>query len=276
MTITDNNHRPLRSNGETRVFPIVGDPIAQVRSPAFLSDILAARGENALVVPALVAPADLDAFIAGHKGVGNSGGLVITVPHKAAALAHCDAPSERAAFAGSVNVIARMADGRWRGDNTDGLGCLNGVAAEGFDIAGKRALLVGVGGAGAAIAYEILARGAAHLAIHEIDTAKRDAMIARLDGLFPGRVSAGSADPTNHDFIMNATPVGMRPGDPLPVDAARLVPGQFVADAITKPAETPLIAAARALGCATMPGAGMFNAQAEILVDTLLSGATRD
>lgn len=72
--------------------------------------------------------------------------------------------------------------------------------------------------------------------------------------------------------VANATPLGMRAGDPLPVEASRLTAGQFVADVITRPAISPLLVAARAIGCATRPGAGMFNAQAALLADRILGG----
>jgi shikimate dehydrogenase len=261
----------LTLNGETRLYYIVGDPIAQVKSPPALTAILVARGANALVVPAHVAPADLDAFISAARATRNVDGIIITVPHKIAALGHCDEASERARFAGSTNVIRRGADGRWRGDNTDGQGYLDGIAVRGFDVAGKTALLVGAGGAGSAIAYEILAHGAVHLRVHDIDTARRDRIVARLAERFPGRASVGGFDPTGVDLVANATPLGMRAGDPLPVDASKLVASQFVADVVTRPDPSPLIAEARRIGCPTMPGAGMFDAQAELLVDRMLA-----
>ncbi|MCP1198330.1 shikimate dehydrogenase [Notoacmeibacter sp. MSK16QG-6] len=256
-------------DGETVLFPIAGDPIAQVKSPPILTNILTSRGLNAMVVPMHVAPADFAAFVALMARIGNVGGLIATVPHKRAALEACDEPSERASFAGSVNVMRKTADGRWIGDNTDGHGYMQGVAERGFDIRDKRALLVGVGGAGSAIAFEILDRGAAHLAIHDVDEVRRDEMIARLEQRFPGRVGIGSPDPTGFDFVGNATPVGMKNGDPMPIDAEKYVASQFVADSITKPEVTPHLQIARQKGCAVMPGIGMLDAQAELLVDVL-------
>lgn len=261
----------IRLNGETTLFPIIGDPIGQVKSPEHLTRIMNARGINAMVVPAHVAPRDVPVFMAAAAIMRNVGGVLATVPHKVAALSHCDEASERARFAGSCNVLRRRTEGGWRGDNTDGQGYVDGMAREGFDIAGKRALLVGVGGAGSAIAYEMLARGAAYLAISEIDAVKRDDIVARLAARFPGRVGAGHRDPRGFDLVANATPLGMRAGDPYPVDVDHLVSGQFVADAITRPEISPMLERARALGCRTMPGFGMFAAQAEILVDFLCS-----
>lgn len=262
-------------NGETQIFPIIGDPIGQVKSPALLTEELVRRGINAIVIPAHVKPQTLTAFINGTKEAQNIGGMIITVPHKFAALTHCDSLTARAEHAGSVNILVRQDDGTWLGDNTDGLGYVGGIRALGHEVSGNRALLVGVGGAGAAIAYELLAQGVSHLALHDLDASRRDAAIARLSAVFPGKLSAGCADPTGFDLVCNATPVGMRDGDPTPVEVEKLTGHEFVADSITKPAITPLLAAATAKGCQTMPGLGMFNAQADILVDFLVTKTTR-
>jgi shikimate dehydrogenase len=259
----------IKLNGETLFYPIAGDPIAQVKSPGLLTDILNKRDINAVVVPAHVKSKDYAAFVKAMKAISNVGGLIATVPHKQATLPLCDHPTERATFAGSVNVMHKRDDGAWQGDNTDGQGYMNGVADCGFDIKGKRALLVGVGGAGAAIAYEILERDAAYLAIHDVNDTRRDATIARLSKRFPGKVGIGSADPTGFDFIGNATPVGMREGDPLPIEADKYKSHQFVADSITKPEITPQLKIAQSKGCAIMTGSGMFNAQAALLVDVM-------
>ena len=260
----------MQLNGETILFPIIGHPVAQVRSPQFLTEILAARGVNAIVPAFDVLPADVPGLIASFRATLNVRGIVITVPHKISALDFCDVLSDRAKFVGSTNVIHKDSEGRLIGDNLDGVGYLDGIKALGFDVAGKRALLVGAGGAGSAVAYEILDRGAAHLAIADLDDARRTRILAALEEKFPGRTSVGSDDPTGFDLVANVTPCGMREGDPFPADPAKMTPGQFVADAITKPEVSPMVAAARALGCATMTGAGMFNAQAELLVDYLL------
>lgn len=256
--------------GETLVTFIIGDPIAQVKSPARLTARFAARGVNAVCVPGHVGASDVPGFMTGLRSLRNALGLVITVPHKQAALAFCDHLTERARYAGSVNVMRQTKDG-WVGDNTDGQGYVRGIEQAGGAIVGKRVLLIGAGGAGAAIAYEVLAAGAAHLAIHEIDTARRDALIARLQAPFAGRVSIGSDDPSGFDVIANATPLGMRANDPLPVQTEKLTSDQFAACPITKPARSPFIEAAAAKGCLTMPGLGMFRAQEELLVDALLT-----
>jgi shikimate dehydrogenase len=257
-------------NGETLVVFIIGDPVAQVKSPALLTANFAARGVNAVVVPGHVAPEAVDDFMAGVAATQNMPGVIFTVPHKQKALTLCDHVTERARVAGSVNVM-RKTDAGWVGDNTDGMGYLGGIEAQGGSAARKRVLLVGAGGAGSAIAYEFLARGAAQLAIHDVDTARRDALIARLEEVFPGQLAVGGADPTGFDIVANATPLGMRPGDPMPVETGKMHAGQFAACPITRPDPSPFIAAAREKGCSTMAGVAMFKAQEGLLVDALLT-----
>lgn len=256
-------------DGQTQVVFIIGDPVAQVKSPAFLTANFRARDVNAVVVPGHVAPGGVDDFLSGVRVTQNMPGVIFTVPHKQAALEFCDHLTDRARFAGSVNVARRTARG-WIGDNTDGMGFVGGIAAAGGAVAGKRVLLVGAGGAGSAIAYEFLARGAAHLAIHDIDEARLGALIDRLGPAFPGRLSIGSDDPAGYDIVGNATPLGMRADDRFPVDVGALTPGQFAACVITKPEVSSFIAAARDKGCRTMTGTAMFEAQEGLLIDALL------
>ena len=257
-------------DGETILFPIIGDPIAQVRSPRYLTGILAERGINAIVPPVHIHADHVPAAMESFRQMQNVRGVVVTIPHKIAALDVCDVLSERARFVGSVNVIHKDAQGRFIGDNVDGIGYLDGIKALGFEPAGKTCLLVGAGGAGSAVAFEILDRGAAHLTITDLDQTRLSRIVAALDARFPGRVSAGTNDPAGMDLVANVTPCGMREGDPFPADPARMTAATFVADAITRPEVSPMVAAARALGCSTMTGAGMFNAEAERLVDYLL------
>lgn len=256
-------------SGATRLFPVLGDPIAQVQSPAKVTQILANRGRDAIVVPIHVSSPDLPKLFDALSAVRNIDGMLVTVPHKRLAFGLCSARTDRADFVKAVNVVRRSVSG-WYGDNTDGHGYLEGIEREGFFVVGRRALLVGCGGAGSAIALEILKRGAAELAIHDVDAARRDEMVVKLAQSFPGKVSIGHADPSGYDLIANATPMGMQIGDPLPVEVRKLQPWQFVACAVTKPEVSPLIAAAQEQGCRTMTGLGMFDAQAETLTDFLL------
>lgn len=261
---------PVSLSGETLLFPCIGDPVAQVKSPFALSQILADRHKNALVIPAHVGAANFAAVIDALGMIRNIAGALITVPHKLAAFRACVAVTDRARFTQSVNVMRRTLEG-WFGDATDGEGFLDGIEDKGYQVAGKRALLIGCGGAGSAIALEFLRRGVAELAIHDIDTDRRDEAIRRLAALGLGTVRRGSDDPSGYDLIANASPLGMRPLDPLPVDVSRLTQSQFVACVVTRPEVPRLILEARAKGCLTMTGVEMFEAQAGTLVDFLLS-----
>lgn len=259
----------IKVDGETMVFPIIGHPIGQVKSPASLSQIMAARGFNGIVVPIDIEPTDLPAWLSNARAMRNVGGIIVTVPHKVACLDFCERVSARAKASGAVNIMIREGD-HWIGDATDGHGYMDGIQREGFSVAGKNALLVGAGGAGSAIAYEILARGATELALHDIDHTRRDDLVSRLNEAFPGKARPGSTDPRGFDLVANATPLGMKDGDLLPVQTDFLTAKQFVADVVTRPPIPPLITRARAKGCGTMPGSGMFEAQAELLAELLM------
>ena len=261
----------LRLDGATRLVPIVGDPIAQVKSPAGMSEALAGAGRNTLVVPAHVAPADLERWFAGQAVAKNVDGIIVTVPHKFAAYRLCATASERAHFLRSVNTIRRNPDGSWHGDMFDGLGYVTAAKAAGCDFAGARVLLVGTGGAGTAIAQAVAAGGPALLALDDADAARRDDLLARL-AMTGSAVAAGSVDPRGFDVVLNATPLGMRPGDPLPVDGDGLAAAMFVGCVVTEPKVPPLIERARALGCRTMTGADMFREVRDLMLAFLLAG----
>jgi shikimate dehydrogenase len=258
-------------SGETLVVPIVGDPIAQVRSPDGITRIFADRGRNAAVVPLQVAPDDLDALISGLSRSASVAGLIATVPHKFGLAAHCASRTDRAEFLGSVNVARRDPAGAWHGDQVDGAAFVAACLQRGATPEGARALQVGAGGAGSAIAFALIEAGVAELALHDADPERRDALVGRLRERFGERVTAGSTDPAGFDLVVNATPMGMRAGDPYPVDVAQLEPGTFVGDVVTRPAVPPLIEAARRIGCGTSTGGDMFAAVAGLIVDFLVA-----
>ncbi len=254
--------------GETRLHLIVGDPVGQTKSPTGLTAEFAARGVNAVCVAVHVTAADFDDFMRAAKHVLNIDGIVITVPHKFAALRHCDEISERSRCLGAVNVVHRLAGGRWRGDMTDGTAMVAALRRAGCEPRGRRALVIGAGGAGSAVALALVEAGVATLTVADTDEVRRGGLIERLA---TPTATAGIADPAGFDIVVNATPAGMRPDDPMPVDAARLPPSSFVADLITRPVTTPLLEAARRRGCAVVTGTDMFALQAPGMADILLA-----
>lgn len=258
-------------NGATRIVAIIGDPIAQVKAPAGVTQTLIDRDRNAVVVPIHVSAADVESFIRGTSVAKNLDGIIVTVPHKFDVYRMCVTATDRAHFLGAVNILRRNADGGWHGDQVDGVGFVDGIRTAGCNPTGRRALLAGAGGAGSAIALGLLEAGVAELAIHDGEANRRDMLIGRLRERYGERVNAGGSDPSGFGLVVNATPAGMRATDPLPIDASRLDRDAFVGDVITVPAVTPLIAAARARGCGTQIGTGMFAAVCVHIVDFLLA-----
>ncbi len=257
-------------SGATRVIFIVGDPIAQVKSPHGVTESLRERRADVIVVPAHVKPADIDAFFALTERMPNVDGIIVTVPHKFDAARLCAHVSPRAKSIGAANVVRRGVDGRWQADMCDGEGYVAGLRQAGCEPKGKRALLVGAGGAGSAIAHALVDAGVSALALHEADVSRREALAAKLRAYGPVAPSVGSTDPSGFDLVINATPMGMKTSDPLPVDASKLGKNTFVGDVVTMPPVPPLIEAARALGCGTMTGAGMFEAVRDRMVSFYL------
>ncbi len=257
-------------SGATRVHFIVGDPIAQVKSPAGVTQAFRDAGRNAVCIPAHVTPADLAGWTKGVSLAQNVDGIIVTVPHKFSCFELCATTSDRAGFLKAVNTLRRNANGSWHGDMFDGMGYVEALKSKGCEPQGQRALLVGAGGAGSAIAYSLMTAGVKELAVHDADVVRRDALVARLASLGLGRVSAGNSDPSGFDLCINATPIGMKYGDPHPIDSTKFTAQQFVGCVITAPAVPPMIAMARAKGCNTLTGADMFARVRDLMVQFLL------
>jgi shikimate dehydrogenase len=257
-------------NGETRLFPIIGDPIIYVKSPERLTSGFAARGYNGICVPMQVPEGDMESVMHGLTIISNIDGLLVTMPHKFTAYTYCATSSERSKLLEVVSVMRRNADGSWHGDMLDGLAFVKAQKDQGAQPKGARVLLVGAGGAGSAIAITLLESGVRELIIHDTNEARVDELLRFVAELGHGRVIAGPPDPTGCDMVCNATSLGMSEGDPLPVDADLLIPSMFVGDVIAGHGETPFLAAARAAGCKTANGDQMVEAVQEMMLDFML------
>ena len=218
---------------------------------------------------------DFDDFIKAAKHIQNLDGIVVTIPRKFSAFKHCDRTAPRSKFIQVVNVLRREKDGLWLGDNTDGQGFVSGMFKAGGNPKGQKVLLIGAGGAGSAIALELLQEGAVELAIHDIVMERRDGLISRLNALASGKCVIGSNDPTGFGVVINATPLGMKYKDPFPIQIDRLEPYAFVGDVVTSPLKPLLIEEALKKGCRTLSGTGMFESQIDILVDFLIGNGTK-
>lgn len=257
---------PLPLTGTTRVYAIVGDPIAQVGSPRVFNTLFRERGIEAVLVPLHVTSSDLAQAVRGFLACRNTDGLIVTVPHKIEAAKLVDRLGGIAARVGAVNAIRREADGTTLGENFDGVGCVIGLAREGHQLAGKSVVMVGAGGAGSAVAHAFADAGVAHILINDTDMARAEKLAASLRAAVPGLdASSGAADPVGADVIVNCTPLGMHPDDPYPFDITRLSRDTLVVDVVLKPAITPFLKAADAIGCPTQPGYKMLEGQAEAI-----------
>ncbi|MEW6640367.1 MAG: shikimate dehydrogenase [Pseudomonadota bacterium] len=263
-------------NGGMRLFGLFGDPVAQVRTPFPVTEMMRAAGSNAALLPMHVTPASLARVFGALREIRNFDGLVVTVPHKIAMAELVDDLTERARLAGAINLARRERDGRWRGDIVDGLAFVRGLARSGFTPRGRPALLVGTGGAGSAVAAE-LARAGAVLRIYDISRPRADVLAERLRrGGFTDVAVLDEPDPTGAALVVNATPLGMKPDDPLPVDPARLDPSMLVAEVVMKPPVTALLEAAQRRGCRIQLGEEVMLNQLDAMIGFLLDGRVAD
>lgn len=248
--------------GTTRLYGSVGDPVATVKSPELLNRVFCEQRVDAVCVPFWVKAGDLSAFVAGARAVRNLSGLLVTMPHKQRMLEFVDELHPTARQVGALNIIRCDDDGRWVGAMFDGAGCVLGMQWEGNHPANKSVLLVGAGGAGRAIAFAVASAGARTLTIFDIDERRADELAKSVAVATGCTTSFGVPDPQGYEIVINATALGMKPGDAMPVDPNRLEPGSIVVDIITTPDPTPLCRVARERGCRTQGGRPMHEGQA--------------
>ena len=249
-------------SGKTRLIAHLGYPTESFRAPMIYNPYFAHHGIDAVVVPMGCRAEDYPAFLKLVFRLTNIHGALVTMPHKIATMALLDDASTTARVAGSCNAIRLGPDGRLVGDQFDGEGFVRGALRKGAVLAGARALVVGAGGVGSAIAASLAAAGVGALALHDFDAGAAEALAARLRRHYPSLVvTTGSNDPDGFDVVVNATPLGMTEGDPLPMDVRRIAPRTFVGEVVMKHEITPFLAAARERGCAYQIGTDMLFEQ---------------
>ena len=252
----------MNISGTTRVFLIIGDPVEQVRAPEAFNHLFAQHGVDAVLVPANVPPAELQGFVAHVLKARNIEGLWLAIPHKTTMvelLDHCDRLGHSA---GAVNAARRNTDGTLEGALFDGVGFTKALDHFGVAIAGRSMLVVGVGGGGVAIATSLAARGAGRIALFDSTPGRTLTVAAKLTAEFGVEVvSVATPDPAGFDVVINATPLGLQAGDPLPFDVARLDADTVVVDILMKNQPTPLLRACHARGIIAHPGFEMMVQQ---------------
>jgi shikimate dehydrogenase len=258
-------HAP-KITGATRLYAIIGDPIAQVRSPETFTERFAAAGLDAVLFP-LHVPADrFDTIVPALVKIGNLDGLLVTVPFKARMVAFANQLGTTARTVGAVNALRREDDGSWTGDMFDGTGFVRGVEAKGDSVCGRRVALFGAGGAGSAIACALADAGVKSISIVDPDAPKARALIKRLTRSFPDRTfETAESMPRGVDMVVNASPVGMKAGDGLPAEIGPLDPGTLVGDVVITPTPTAIVRHAMQFGCRWIDGRDMHAGQADAI-----------
>lgn len=252
----------LHIDGHTGLIAHIGYPTHTFKSPMIYNPYFEAAGINAVVVPMGCRPEHFVPLLRSFFALENAVGALITMPHKITTVGLLDDSSVAVKVAGSCNAVRRDADGRLVGDMFDGEGFVRGVRRKGLRLKGARALVVGSGGVGSAIAASLAAAGVGTLALFDANPASAQALARRLREHHPALdVAAGDNDPHGFDLVVNATPLGMNADDPLPLDVDRLSPHAYVGEVVMRAEMTPLLRAATAQGCAVQIGTDMLFEQ---------------
>jgi shikimate dehydrogenase len=245
--------------GTTTVIAHVGHPTFAFKAPMIYNPWFEKKAIDAVVVPMGVRPEHYRAMFPLLFAMTNIRGALITMPHKVVTCELVDELTPTARVAGAANAVLVREDGTLVGDQFDGAGFVRGVERKGFAPAGTRALVVGNGGVGSPIAASLAAAGVAGLGLYDPVAAASTALAGRLRQQYPDlELAVGSKDPQGYDLVVNATPLGMRDDDPLPLDVERIAPSTFVGEVVMKQTITPFLAAARARGCRIQVGSDML------------------
>ena len=248
--------------GRTKLIAHFGYPTESFKAPMIYNPWFEMKGIDVIVVPVGVEAPNFPDVMKPMFRTTNVLGALVTMPHKVTTTHLVDELTTTAKIAGASNAILRRPDGTLLGDMFDGAGFVRGVERKGKPIAGARGLVIGCGGVGSAIAASLAADGLSAIALYDASTASAEALGDRLRTHYPElEVRTGSNDPVGYDIVVNATPLGMKPGDPLPVDINKITPETFVGEVVMKEEFTPLLRAAREKGCTIQVGTDMLFEQ---------------
>ena len=246
-------------SGKTTLIAHLGYPTEAFKAPLVYNPWFDRHGIDARVVPMGVKAEDYPVVMKSLLKLTNVRGALVTMPHKVTTVELLDEVTTTVKVAGSCNAILKRPDGTLLGDMFDGAGFTRGLKHKGFVCAGARCLVVGAGGVGSAIAASLAAEGAGSITVCDTNGASAESLAARLSRHYPKLpVRVGSNDPAGCDLVVNGTPLGMQPGDPLPVDVTRLAASTFVGEVVMKDEITPLLQAARDRGCRIQVGTDML------------------
>ena len=261
--------------GNTRLAGVIGWPLDHTLSPAMHNAVYGELGLNWAYVPLAVADeTGLRRVVAAVRSLPFVG-FNITMPYKEAALELCDEVATAADMAGAVNTVHCSADGRLIGYNTDGRGMLESLAADAdCNPCGKQVVILGAGGAAAAAFVALILAKSAGITVvnRNLERAEEllDRMTPRAGAIALDAVSMDAAETAvrEADLVINATPVGMKPGSGSPIATEWLGAGQVVLDMVYgTPSPTDLVVGARARGAVALDGLGMLVAQGATAID---------
>ncbi|MDO8248524.1 MAG: ThiF family adenylyltransferase [Rhodoferax sp.] len=255
-------------NGNTEIIAHIGFPTHAFKAPMIYNPWFEQAGVNTIVVPMACQAQDYPDFLRSVFKLANIRGALITMPHKVTTVGLLDEVLPTAAIAGSCNAVRRNADGRLQGDMFDGEGFVRGVLRKGLVLKGARALVVGSGGVGCAIAASLAAAGVAAISLFDVHAASAEGLGERLRQHYPAlQVSTGANDPAGFDLVVNATPMGMNAGDAMPMDVSRIAASTFVGEVVMKAEMTAFLAAAQARGCRVQVGSDMLFEQIPVYLE---------
>ena len=249
-------------DGNTTLIAHIGYPTHSFKAPLIYNPYFEHAGINAVVVPMGSRADDYPALLKAVFQLSNIGGALITMPHKVSTVGLLDDTSVAVKIAGACNAVKRAADGKLLGDLFDGEGFVRALKTKGFALEGAACLVVGTGGVGSAIAASLAAARVGRVVLTDTNLLTTEALAARIRQHYPALdVGAGGNDPAGFDLVVNATPLGMQDGDPLPVDVSRMSPHAMAGEVVMRTGITPYLAAARAHGCKIQVGTDMLFEQ---------------
>ena len=252
----------MNIDGHTELIAHIGYPTHSFKSPLIYNPYFEKEGINALVAPMGCQAAHYPEFLKSVFNLTNIRGALITMPHKVSTVDLLDEVTKTVRVAGACNAVKRDEKGRLVGDMFDGAGFVRGVQRKGFDLKSKRVLVVGTGGVGSAIAASLAAENIAAISLFDVNTASCEGLAMRLQSEYPQiKVEVGSCDPDGHNLVVNATPMGMNEGDPLPMDVSRIAPETFVGEVVMRQEMTAFLHAAQQRGCQVQVGSDMLFEQ---------------
>lgn len=244
----------MNVSGTTKITGIFGYPIEHTLSPLMHNTAFKELGLDNCYVPFLVRPEDLAYAVQSVKAL-NLLGVNVTVPHKENVMPLLDKIDKEAAFIGAVNTITNV-EGTLTGFNTDGRGFMRSLEEEGVSVEGKEVLIVGTGGACRAVSY-YLSEKASKLSLFDIDRHKAEKLANDLKEIRDNvHLLDNVEDAGSPDIIVNATPLGMKPDDPSPIDPGLIKPETVVCDLVYK--TTALLKEAEKKGAKAINGSGML------------------